>query len=768
MRQLTFDPYIPLALWVPLALAAAGLLAWYARAARRRLSRGRRLAVIALMGLAIAVPLTILLNPTWWEQIPPPAGKPLLTILVDRSASMATRDADRQATRYEIARELAAEMADALAARYKVRIRHFADDSSLIGPERLAEISPDGASTDLAAAIEDALDDDRPQGQAMLLLSDGIHNAGGGMARVRRSVAKAKAMAVPLYVKTFGGATGVRDLQVDLTRPRELAFVDQRVTVVVGLRSRGSLGGRTQLSLTLDGETIETREVELALDQALEETFEVTQPTSGLYRYEIRAEPLPGEVTEVNNHATLLLRVVDEPVRVLLLEGKPYWDTKFLIRTLAADESIELTCVVQLTEGRLLERKIMRTATAADENADENAAAGDAATKNVATKNATEQWTILGDAAQILADPDVLDSYQIVVLGRNAEVFLGDEALVRLEKWLKHRESALVCFRGAPSSQINQRLGALLPVRWTPSRESRFRVQMTEAGKNLRWVSDDAGGQLAGLPSLATVALPERREMAQTLARTVGAMNGAADGDPVITYLRVGMGRVVVVEGAGMWRWAFLPPSHQHRDKTYGTLWRSLTRWLVSHVQLLPSQRMALNVEKVTFATTENATAELLIREEELPQQLPEILLTSTALSKPRTFTPIPSGNSPGQFRVAFGQLPEGTYQVSVKGTGDEEVSTTTAFDVRRGNLREVLSVEAKPEQMAMIARLSGGAVLDTTDADALARQFDRHLSRSRPQRTSRTTAWDRWWVLFGAFAVWGTAWGLRRWSGLI
>ena len=36
MTRITLDPYLPLALWVPLALAAAGLLAWYAVAGRRR------------------------------------------------------------------------------------------------------------------------------------------------------------------------------------------------------------------------------------------------------------------------------------------------------------------------------------------------------------------------------------------------------------------------------------------------------------------------------------------------------------------------------------------------------------------------------------------------------------------------------------------------------------------------------------------------------------------------------------------------------------
>ena len=69
---------------------------------------------------------------------------------------------------------------------------------------------------------------------------------------------------------------------------------------------------------------------------------------------------------------------------------------------------------------------------------------------------------------------------------------------------------------------------------------------------------------------------------------------------------------------------------------------------------------------------------------------------------------------------------------------------------------------------MKLIAEESGGAVLEAADPRLLAQQFDRHLGRTRPERTAQTMAWDRWWVLLGAFAIWGTAWGLRRRSGLV
>ncbi len=169
-------------------------------------------------------------------------------------------------------------------------------------------------------------------------------------------------MAAPVYVRTLGGPAAVNDLEVGLQQPQELAFVGQRVPVAVSVRQRGSAAAKTVLSLLLGGKPVERRDVALKPDAVVEEVFYVSHQQSGLYRYEAHAEPLPAEVVTVNNTAPMLLRVIDQPIRVLLLEGKPYWDTKFLVRTLSADPAIELTSVVRLAEGRLLQRNIPRQA----------------------------------------------------------------------------------------------------------------------------------------------------------------------------------------------------------------------------------------------------------------------------------------------------------------------------------------------------------------------------------------------------------------------
>jgi len=800
MKTLIFEPLIPIALWASLIAVAALLLVSYGRNAARRMKRGRLLAVLSLMTAAVALPLLILLNPQWMERLPPPAGKPLLNVLIDASASMATPDGGEGRTRYASAAEIATALTEQLRDRYEIQLSTFADAATPAGAADLATKQPSGEYTDIAAALRASLQTDRAQGQAVVLLSDGIHNAGSD-AQVLEAARLADALSAPIYTQVLGGTTAVRDLAVEMRSPQELAFVGQRVPVRAIVQPRGLAGGRAQIALWDGDKLLEAREVTFASDTDVEVEFQVQQDRSGVFRYEVRAEPMPQEATLANNQSMYLLRVVDEPIRVLVLEGNPYWDTKFLMRTLATDQAIELTSIVQLTESRFLERTLERaggdatgdtrneaadtsehtagsgngievdTGGAAEKTApkaaDNDSASGDGAPLPARARH--EAWKIIPDAAARLAEAGTLSRYQIVVLGRDADVFLSDAAIVQLRRWLSHDGGSLVCFRGAPALQINERLRQLLPVRWNAARESRFRMQLTDSGKELRWIptaDDGRGDALAQLPSLSTVAAPADLQP-QAVVWAVGASSSAEKPSPAAVALSYGLGRVVVIEGAGMWRWAFLAPQFRDQQPVYATLWHSLIRWLVGNAGLLPTQTLSLRSDKVRFSATEPATATLLVRESAIRDPLPVVELQGDALAAPQNFPLIASGEEPGAYRIAFGQLREGRYQARIAGSAATDPTAQTIFDVR-SHVDELVNLTVNAGLMARIAEMSGGAVLAGTEPAEVATLVDKHLAANLPERVRKTSAWDRWWVIVGVFALWACTWGLRRRSGLI
>lgn len=745
MTSLQFQPLIPPALWLALALAAAAALAGYAWRRPAAIARPRWFLVMSLAGAGLALVLAILLNPLWLAPVPPPEGQPLVTILADRSASMAVADQPHGDTRLQTAAALAAELQRGLAGQFDVQVRSFAAGTAAAAAEQLAAAQADGQLTDLAAAVAESLDGERIAEQAIVVLSDGIHNAPGGAASVLAACQRARAMSTPIFAAPIGGSTASDDLELTLARQQELAFIGRHAPIRAQVRQRGRLAAETEVIL-LDAAGKELERQVVKLDQAglASAAFAVQQDKVGLHRYQVRTQPLPGEATASNNTCTFLLRAVDRPIRVLLLEGKPYWDAKFLMRTLAHDASLELDAAIRVTDGRFVLRRL-----------------------HLAEGRRSETSEVLQSLPPALAPAGELAQYQVVVLGRDAEAFLSEAVVERLRTWLGSGGGSLVCFRGAPVAKLNQQLARLMPVRWSPSPEARFRMQLTGRGQDLSWIAaaSHEADALARLPSLATAARPERpTPLAVVLASNAPA---AGDSQPVVSYQPYGSGRVVAIEGAGMWRWAFLAPEHQAADPIYESLWQGLMRWLVSGGGLAPGQVLALRTEKVSFFSEEPAVATLLVREELLAGGVPQIELNRADGTPAGAFSPASLGDEPGAYRVDFGRLPAGAYEAAVVGGPEGAAESSTAFDVRP-NFTEQLDTAARPDLLARMADESGGAVLPQITAREVARRFGQHLAESRPLQVREITLWDRWWVLALVIGLWSAAWGLRRERGLV
>ncbi len=195
----------------------------------------------------------------------------------------------------------------------------------------------------------------RPQGHAIALLSDGAHNVGSTIG-VTAAADNARALDVPIYATSFGGSVGASNVAISVRNPQLMTFPDRPVKVRVQLSQR-SFGGRAvTVGLLESGKQVAAKRLRLSSDGPSETEFTIRPTDAGMYRYVVAATPLEGEATVADNQASLQLQVIDEPIRVLLLEGKPYWDTKFLAKNLAADPAIELTSLVLVREGRLMKR----------------------------------------------------------------------------------------------------------------------------------------------------------------------------------------------------------------------------------------------------------------------------------------------------------------------------------------------------------------------------------------------------------------------------
>ncbi len=758
---LTFEPLLTPAIWVTIASLAIGFWVWYVVKRPQACGRWLWIGLAGLMAVSIASILLVLLNPIWLQPLPPPGGKPLLTILVDESKSMLTLDAGNRQTRYRAATEAAERAVAALENDFEIRIQTFAEESRPVGIEQLKERTPAGSVSDLATPLLDGFVSDRPQGQAILLLSDGIHNAPGSVDRTLEAANTAKTWDAPIFTTTLGAKSETNDIELRIPRSQELAFVGQSIPVTVELQQRGTVSDRVNVTLTTPEGEESTQEVKLTPGKTTDVTFLVSTTKTGLFPYKVSAEPLPGEATPSNNAASFQVRVVDKPVKALVLEGKPYWDSKFLLRMLTDDPSLEVDCLVRVAPERFLWRHLKLEANT------ESTTPTEKAERRFQRRETSEFVT---DAQTVLQDAAKLSDYQILLLGREAENYLTGVAVDNIREWVSTNGGSLVCYRGSPVAEPDQKLSRLLPVRWAvgpaaATNESRFRVQVTERGDDLSWLRIGGSEGLSKLPSLtASAATDSIKPLAIVLGRGGTKSNSA----PALTYQPYGTGKVVVVEGSGMWRWAFLAPEYRQLDSAYGILWQSLIRWLVSSGGLLPGEEIALQMDRISFTAGESVSAVVLRRPESDLQDIPNVDVYSSEGQLLQSVRPIPVGDELGVYQVFVGTLPIGHYELKMAVTEEGESRTKSVhFDVWP-DLREQLEVSARSDLMQRIAEVSGGAVISRDDPSELKQLFTAHIQKSRSVQYRRIAAWDRWWVLVGILSLWTTTWGLRRRTGLI
>ncbi len=777
----TFDPQIPIGLWWAIALAGAGAVLWYAVRQHWSVPRWRRVTLTLLLSLGLVGPLLVALNPTWVQTIPPVPGNPMLSVLIDGTLSMQTEDTgpsgitSRWNTSLEFAKKVKTD------GTVEIRRQAFSDQVELLPAEPSAGdgsaqsiVWPKGHRTDLATALRQTTRSGSPLGHAVLLFSDGAHNA-GSVESVLQTARESNALATPIYTVTLGTSVGMKNMSITAKSSRMIAFPDNPITIRVNIGHNGLAGQTTELALLRDEQVVKTTLVKLTNDPIQEVRFTLEDGIQApIERFRVAATEVQGEVTTADNQTAILVQRLNAPIGVLVLEGKPYWDSKFLSRNLASDPVVDLTAFVQLSPNRFLMRKVANKSLSVSEGLQalntDDASSGASGPQEVASSD----WSIEKELASPLESMALLESYRVVMLGRDANTFLTDSAIENLRVWIAQSGGCLLCSRGAPTDQVATKLSEILPVKWVAGNESRFRTKLSSHGMDSTVFDPllgDGNDPLGTLPSLATGATPKMRVgLPQVLVEST--VEGSNESIPVVTYQPYGRGQTVVVEGAGMWRWAFLPPQHAAKDKIYPTLWQAMIQWIVSQQDVMPGQEVAVRADRANFLSGDRATASIIVRAPERWQAADgridlAVTLQAADADLPRRLTLVPSGTENGLYRVDMGSLEVGYYSLKVVTGEQDTLLAATAFEVRDPWF-ESLEVDARPDIMRQVARLSGGSELRPEDIPQLVARFAEKLKQEQKHEEIRTTMWDNPFVLMLILVGWISTWVVRRQSGLV
>ncbi|MBI1370575.1 MAG: hypothetical protein GC162_18210 [Planctomycetes bacterium] len=723
-------------------LVLAALAAWiYIRAARRMPLRA---ALLGFMRLIVILVLgAILLGPSVLPAVTTTPARPRLSILLDVSGSMLTQDRDQPRTRLRNAIDdyLNADELTRLGDLYDLRISTFDESVRAITKSALTgnDASLDtGKRTDYAQALTQTLIDmyGGEGADALLLIGDGHDSQDAPM---EPAIALAQSKKIAIHVVAVGDATTPRDLALVALPAQEVLFTGEPGRIIAKIYQTDMDGASTVLHVNgpgLPGGAI-VRKITFDAKASIAVPIPIMPKEPGLYEYKLRVEPADGETITSNNEQSVFVQVSQKMVKVLLLEGEPFWDTKFLAQSLRTDPRVELTQITQVSPERR-EQIVTR--------------GGDSSVK-------------------MPASADALAPYDIVVLGRGIERLI-DPAKMNMFPDYVARGGHIIFARGRAYDPVTPAghdaeasLGVIEPVHWAPGLLHDQPLSLTPAGAShpafsFAGVAAEADKVVQALPNLSVVLRTAKLKPATI---TLAGIGKGANMQPVIVTMDYGRGRVMAVLGEGLWRWSFLPPGSEQYRGVFDAFWSNSVRWLASGGEMEPGQQIAMKLGRSSVRLGDTLSVDVTTRFNPPADFEPKVTLTDPAGNAQHLSLKSTDGVAT-RMTATIEPRAAGVWSVRLDAPAMAKEPIVRKFNVYDVDL-ERLQSGARPAVMRDLAERTGGMFIAAGERVDLADKLERQMAAKRvPPRAEYV--WDAPWLL-ATLLVWaGLEWIVRRQSG--
>jgi len=228
-------------------------------------------------------------------------------------------------------------------------LAYAANPASMAGVlTQLDRLSPDGKQTDLAGAISHTLASTRGRRlSAIVLATDGQSTEPSS---IGDAIDMARGKQVPIHVIRIGLPHRMIDIEMGPLRAEEVVFANDLLAVEVQIIGHG-ISEPTRVSVHMidegDGKTLASRDVELTVD-APSASFELSTLVArvGSRRLRVEATALPGESNTTNNGETIDVRVLDDHVNVLYVDGYPRYEYRYLKNALTRERTVDISVLL--------------------------------------------------------------------------------------------------------------------------------------------------------------------------------------------------------------------------------------------------------------------------------------------------------------------------------------------------------------------------------------------------------------------------------------
>jgi hypothetical protein len=718
-------------LWtLPLLVAAVALALWAYRFVLPPLAPTTRRLLFLLRALALAALVFLLARPIFSS--PEAGGGREVVVLEDRSLSMDLPSSEAKRTRTDIAHHAADDVARRLAGRYHVRRYVFAAEARTAESDSAGRL--DRASTALGDAIASLSGREGLAG--VVVVSDGAANRG------RDPVQSARELGRPVSTVAIEGPRGWNaSLEEVMVNPT--ARAGQPTPIAVRLRNAGSGSRRASVTVTEGSDILSRRDVTLPPNG--EETVEemaIVPRRPGLAFYRVQLDAGPGETMEADNRRSAVQTVTPDRQRVLVLVPGPNWDWTWLKRAVDGDSSWAAEHA-QIKPG------------------------GWAPMPSIPAKNAPPAGAALTRyavvVAQGLSGPDangplgtrlaeyVRNGGGLVLWGGDGA---GGAALAGLRGSALAREVGLDVGSAATDFSADPPSGSLPDL-----------IRVEEDAELVRRF-------FAGAPPITGVSPVNPRPGDQVV------LTAASGRVPLLLLRRVGRGRVLFINGSGLWRWGFSAADEAAAPR-FDRLWGNALRLLSEPTQSEPLRvaadqalvsrgepiEVSASLQDSRFQPVDGASVTAsLERESDLPGGA-----RGGATAGAQGTLPGPvrlTGQGGGTYAGRWESLPPGRYRLraSSVGPGGARANASSEFVVDEWS-PEYLASESDTRTLERMAQVSGGVSGTPDKLGSLAGKISSSAASSGKLREHRL--WESPLFYLLSVGMLSGEWFLRRKRGL-
>ncbi|MCX6878172.1 MAG: hypothetical protein NTW21_30830 [Verrucomicrobia bacterium] len=605
---------------------------------------------------------------------------------------------------------------------------------------------PVGSITDLTSGLAFGVSSQQQAGPgAVLLISDGQHNAGEPPLETAKVLAGKK---LPVFTLGTGSEHAPRDLAILRTRVPDSVFHEDMVRGEIVLKEEVAAGLPITLSVK-DGDKLVWEQqlvTEASTHRSVPFEFPVKEPAAARLKalpqgaetsavaidLQVSVTPLDGERELSNNESRIRFRAVTQKRKILLLDGRPRWETRYLKNLYQRDEKWDVNTVVAG----------MKTATGFARGSKEGTFPADKAT---------------------------LDSYELVIFGDVPRDLLKPEELRWLADFVGKRGGGLILIdgtRGHLREYADTPLGPLLPVAHAKANPPTGVNAFVLTGRAPELAAFALSEELAANAGV-WAKLPPPRSVAgvQPLPGAEVLIEGEAVGGrvPLAVLRPFGAGLVYFHAFDDSWRWRF-----EVADTYHVRFWNQLAGFVLEEPFAARDKCLSLDAGKLTYEPGEPADIRARLRSGEgktvTDATVAAVLWRDGKRVATLGLTPDPGG----VFRGKTAALEAGNYEVTIETAaipeGQIKVRAEFKVEARQNAERTLLSVNE--DLLRQIALTSGGSYFREEQADQLVKLLE-PLAAGSIRESETPLLESRWW--FGGIVLLLTLeWLIRKRVGML